>query len=226
MPLFGKAKPKKTLEPELAQVQDSYNQAESTISQPQEVPDMPVAKPTNPFTYVKGEGKENKAEYRLGKASVPAALISRIADKLKGQSEQRQGHIIFGALQKKYFLFLDAIETAKLEYPEAFAMMMEVKPKKAAGTGTRTRTSSTTKTAEAIAKVICKRFKGEDAIKLFRDFMDMAVSSEFEKETIDTIEAFQKNYGTSPTGYTKTTNRSGNPAAIKALAKARNAKKK
>lgn len=174
----------------------------------------------NPFSYTKGVGKENKAEYKIGKATVPAAVVSRIIKAVEGKPETRKGFIIYNKLEKEYSDFLEALDKAELDYVAAFALMQEVKPKKATGQ----RAGKTEKTAEALAKGILKRFKGtpEDIVA---DFQKMTTSHEFVSELLDIIKSYQKNFGTNTTGFTKTSNRKGNPAAIKALAKARAAKK-
>jgi hypothetical protein len=49
---------------------------------------------------------------------------------------------------------------------------------------------------------------------------------EFKTEAIDCISAFEKYFGKTGLDFIKTSNRKGNPAAQKALAKARASKKK
>ncbi len=183
---------------------------------------MPVMKKENLFSYIKGTGKSDKAEYRFGKISIPAAVITRLESEIAGKPEARQNHIIYAALEKKYSAFLDAVEAAEMEYSEALSAMVAIKPKKSVGTGQRA--TQVEKNAETFAKGIAKRFKGtpEEMVMQFQ----VAVATEtFKAEAIDILTSYQKQFGTGPTGYIKTSSRKGNLAAIKALAKARASKK-
>ena len=176
----------------------------------------------NPFSYHTGSGKENKAEYRIGKASVPAAVISRLEKEVAGKPETKKGFIIYGKLEKRYSKFLEALDVAELDYVAALGLMKEVKPKKAAGTGQRT--GKVEKTAEALAKSVCKRFKGTPE-KIVEAFATLVGSSEFQSDLKEIISVYQKDFGTTTLGYTKTSNRKANPAAMKALEKFRKGKK-
>ncbi len=183
---------------------------------------MPVVKNNNLFSYIKGTGKSDKAEYRLGRVSIPAAVITRLEAEVAGKPENKQNHIIYAALEKKYSDFLDAVEAQEMEYSEALAAMVSIKPKKSVATGQRA--SAATKNAEAFVKGIAKRFKGtpEEMVMQFQ----VAVASEgFKAEAIDILSSYLKQYGKGPTGFIKTSGRKGNLAAIKALAKARASKK-
>ena len=79
--------------------------------------------------------------------------------------------------------------------------------------------------AELFSKGICKRFKGTPE-EVVAAFLETVAKPEFKTEVVDCISAFKKNFGESKLGYIKTSNRMGNPAAQKALAKARAGKKK
>jgi hypothetical protein len=182
---------------------------------------MPVVKKANLFSYIKGQGKSDKAEYRFGKVSIPAAVISRLEKEVAGKPENRQNHIIYAALEKKYSPFLDAVEAAEMEYSEALSSMVAVKPVRSQGTGQRA--SKVEKLAELVSKTICKRFTGKP-FEMVDLFIEMVNKPDFRGEAIDCIEAYEKQFGM-VNGKVKTSNRKGNPAAIKALAKARAAKK-
>jgi len=177
--------------------------------------------PTMKIQYVKGTGKENKAEFKLGKASVPASVISRTIKETEGKPENRKAFIIYGKLQKNYGSFLEALDAASLDYVDALNQMKELRPQKAAGTAHGA--GKVQRTAVALAKPICKRFKGTPE-EMIEAFLEAVNSPEFKKETIDIISANQKNFGKSALGFTKTSNRKGNPNAMKALEKVRKQK--
>jgi hypothetical protein len=183
-----------------------------------------MATPTkNPFIYIKGTGKEDKAEYRFGAVTVPAAVITRVMKEVQGMPEKKQGYLFYTKLVGKYSAFIEALDAAKIEYTEALSMLEEVKPPKYVGTGARG--SSVSITAEMMAKGICRRFKGTPE-EMVTQFLKVVTDPEFKKEAVDIIKAYQKNFGISSTGHTKTSNRKGNPAAIKALKLARDKKAK
>ena len=179
----------------------------------------------NTLSYIKGAGKavgDKKAEFKLGQASVPAAVVSRIIKEVKSKPEARKSFIIYNMLEKKYGTFLEALDAAGLDYVEALNQMEGLKPKASGGTGLRA--GKTEKTAEALAKAVCKRFKGTpDA--MVKAFEEMVKKPDFQKELSDIITNYQQRFGTRPAkkgiGYTKTSSRKGNPKAIKALAAAR-----
>jgi hypothetical protein len=87
------------------------------------------------------------------------------------------------------------------------------------------RASKVVRAAELFSKGICKRFKGTPE-EMVESFIELVSNSEFKKEAVDCISAYKKTFGESKLGFTKTSNRQGNPAAQKALAKARAGKKK
>lgn len=200
-------------------------------STPATIPTPQALKPTSKeepsmasITFHPGSGKSEKAAYRLGKAFVPAAVVTRILQETEGKSDQRKTAILGSRLEKKYSDFLEALDKADMTFLAALEQFKSLKPVKASG-GTGQRTGKTEKTAEALSKSICKRFKGTPE-EMIQKFLEVVNGAEFKKELVDILKAYQKNFGTGPTGFTKTSNRKGNPAAIKALAKSRAAKKK
>jgi hypothetical protein len=179
---------------------------------------------SNPFTFIKGSGKQNKASYKLGKALVPAAVITRVSKAVAGLPDHRQALVFYSKLQKEYSTFLDELDKAKIDYLDALKQMVELKPKKPAGTGQRI--TKVEKNAELFSKIICKRFKKDSTEEMVDAFLKSVNSPEFKKEAMDFINIYEKQHGRNTQGFIKTSNRKGNPAAQKALAKARAAKKK
>ena len=180
------------------------------------------------ITYHPGAGRTEKAAYRLDRAFVPASVMTRIIQEAEGKSDQKKLGLIYSKLESKYSDFLEAMDVAGMTYTEALAQVIALKPVKATG-GAGLRAGKTEKAAEALAKAVCKRFRGTpDEIVLA--FEKMVSSEDFKSELTGIITTYQKEFGTKPSkigiGFTKTSNRKGNPKAIKALAAARIAKKK
>lgn len=183
----------------------------------------PIGDEPMSIKFVKGSGgKGDKASYMVGKTVVPTSVITRIEKACEGKSEQRQGFIIYSALEKKYTPVLEAIDNLKLTYQEALKQMVSLKPVKAKGAGVRV--SKLVKTVESIAKGVSKRFKGTPK-EIVASFVALAGEAAFQNELEGILEAYQKQNGLSPTGHIKTSSRKANPTAMKALAEARAAKK-
>ena len=173
--------------------------------------------------FIKGAGKGDRASFVVGKTVVPVSVISRVEKACEGKLEQRQGFIIFAALQSKYAPALEAIDKLGISYPEALKQMVALKPVKAAGKSSRA--PKLAKTGEAIAKGVVKRFKGSPK-EIVASFVALAGDSAFQNELVGILESYQKQNGLSPTGHIKSSNRKANPKAMKALKAARDAKKK
>jgi hypothetical protein len=223
MALFSRSKPepKKALDAPKMSAQATPNQSAGDHPANPTGDNMPVVKKADLFSYHTGVGKENKAAYKIGKVEIPAAVISRLIKEVEGKPENRQNHIIYAALEKKYSKFLDAVEAAEMDYSEALSAMVAIKPKKAVSTSGRA--SKVEKAAELFSKVICRRFKGTPE-EMVSGFLETVNKPEFKAEAMDCIKSYIKSFG-QVDGKVKTSNRKGNPAAIKALAKARAAKK-
>jgi len=170
------------------------------------------------ITYHPGSGRSKKAEYRIGKLSIPASAITRVINGIGSKTGAALDRAFYQGLVK-YENVLEALEAAKIQPADAVKVFHSLKPVKANETGERS--SKAKKTAEIFAKSIVKRFKGEDPSKLVEDFLAMANDDEIKKEMVEIIKEYKANFNVSPTGHIKTSNRKANPNALKALAAAR-----
>lgn len=175
--------------------------------------------------FVKGTGKTNKAAYLVGVEKVPAAVVTRLMTALSDLSGSKLDRAFYQGLEK-YPKVLDALDAYGLSPAVAVGsfkrLQEENQPvKSVAGQ----RPSKVVRAAELFSKGICKRFKGSP-IEMVDGFLELVSKPEFKSEAVDCISAFKKNFGESKLGFIKTSNRKGNPAAQKALAKARAGKKK
>jgi len=174
------------------------------------------------ITYHSGSGRSKKAEYRIGKLSVPASAITRVINGIGSKTGAALDRAFYQGLVK-YENVLEALEAAKIQPADAVKVFQSLKPVKSVGT--EGRVTKVKRTAEIFAKSIVKRFKGDDPSKLVEDFIAMANNDEFRKEVVEIIKSYKMNFNVSPTGHIKTSNRKANPNALKALAATR-AKKK
>lgn len=174
------------------------------------------------ITYHSGSGRSKKAEYRIGKLSIPASAITRVINGIGSKTGAALDRAFYQGLVK-YESVLETLEAAKIQPAEAVKVFQSLKPVKSAGT--EGRVTKVKKTADVFAKAIVKRFRGEDPSKLVEEFLAMANNDEFKKEVAEIINKYKADFNVSPTGHIKTSNRKANPKAMKALAAAR-AKKK
>ena len=180
---------------------------------------------TSIIRYVPGSGRSNKAVFLVGSETLPMVVVTRLLNGLNGFSGAKLDRAFYQGLSK-YPKVLDVLDSCHMT-PEAAIesfkkLQEENRPKKAAR---GTRPSKIQKTAEVFAKGICRRFKGTPE-EMVTSFLEIVAKPEFKKETIDVISAYEKNFGKTNLGHIKTSVRKGNPAAQKALAMHRKARKK
>jgi len=175
--------------------------------------------------FVKGAGKASRAAYLVGTEKVPAAVITRLMTGLSDLSGSKLDRAFYQGLAK-YPKVLDALDAYGISTATAVGsfkkLQEENQPVKNIG---GQRASKVVRAAELFSKGICKRFKGTPE-EMVEGFLELVSKPEFKSEVVDCISAFKKNFGESKLGFVKTSNRQGNPAAQKALAKARAGKKK
>jgi len=156
---------------------------------------------------------------------VPAAVVTRLLTALKDLSGAKLDRSFYQALDK-YTPVLDALDAYGLTPAVAVASFRKLQEEnQVVKTPASQKPSKVARAAELFSKGICKRFKGTPE-EMVDAFLDLVSKPEFKSEAVDCISAFKKNFGESKLGFTKTSNRQGNPAAQKALAKARAGKKK
>jgi len=179
----------------------------------------------DPIIFVKGTSKANKAAYLVGTEKVPAAVVTRLLTAVQGLSGSKLDRNFYQGLEK-YQKVLDSLDAYGLTPSVAVGSFQKLQEEnKVVRIPASQRPSKVAKVAELFSKGICKRFKGAPE-EMVEAFLELVAKPEFKSEAVDCIAAFKKNFGESKLGFTKTSNRQGNPAAQKALAKARAGKKK
>jgi hypothetical protein len=178
-----------------------------------------------PIIFVKGTSKVNKAAFLVGTEKVPAAVVTRLLNTLQNLTGPKMDRAFYQGLAK-YPAVLDALDTYGLSPAVAVSSFKKLQEEnRPAPTPASQKATKVARAAELFSKGICKRFKGEPE-EMVAAFLELVSKPEFKSEAIDCISAFKKNFGESKLGFIKTSNRQGNPAAQKALAKARAGKKK
>jgi len=176
-----------------------------------------------PIIFVKGTSKTNKAAYLVGTEKVPAAVITRLLTATKELSGAKLDRVFYQGLDK-YPAVLDSLDTYNLSPVLAVGSFQKLQEENQVKPASQ-KPSKAAKAAELFSKGICKKFKGTPE-EIVDAFLELVTKPEFKVEAVDCISAFKKNFGESALGFIKTSNRKGNPAAQKALAKSRAEKKK
>jgi hypothetical protein len=146
----------------------------------------------NPIKYLKGAGKQLKAQFQLGNVSVPAAAFARIEKDAEGKTETALARIFITGLGKKYQNFLEAVEEKGLSYQEAFQFMKAARPTaEPAGEKGRSRTK---KEAMAIARALCRKYAGKSPEDMVESFMETVKAESFRSEVIQHIKALENQF--------------------------------
>ena len=175
----------------------------------------------NPIKYLKGAGKQVKAQFQLGNVSVPAAAFARIEKDAEGKTETALGRIFITGLGKKYQNFLEAVEEKGLSYPEAFLFMKAARPAaEPAGDKGRSRTK---KEAMAIARALCRKYAGKTPEEMVEAFMETVKADAFRAEIVLHIKALEGQFQRNEQGKIRV--RSTRPGMADQARKAQAAKK-
>lgn len=170
------------------------------------------------ITYHPGKGVKDKAEYRLGKSSVPKSVITRLLKTIEGKTGVALDRVFYQGMAR-YGAFLEAMEANNLTPEIAVKEFIALKPRKAG----KLRID---REAEGVARILAKKYANISPKEMLEKFVVTVNRQEFKDEVVDILKGFEKTYKRSATGRIKTSNRMGNSKAIKALAAFRGKKVK
>ncbi len=146
----------------------------------------------NPIKFIKGTGKNVKAQFQLGNISVPASAFTRIENEAKDKSETAISRIFITGLGKKYQNFLELLEEKGISCQEAFQYMKNARPVKITSGGT-TR-SRTKREAQAIARALCRKYLSKTPQDMVTAFIETVKSEEFVAEIVAHIHSYEEKY--------------------------------
>jgi hypothetical protein len=170
------------------------------------------------ITYHPGKGVKDKAEYRLGKSSVPKSVITRLLKAIAGKTGVALDRVFYQGMAR-YAAFLEAMEANNITPENAVKEFTALKP----GKSGKLRIE---REAEGVAKVLAKKYSNLSPKEMVEKFVATANRQEFKDEVVDILKGYEKTYKRNAFGRIKTSNRMGNSKAIKALAAFRNKKVK
>ena len=170
------------------------------------------------ITYHPGKGVKDKAEYRLGKSSVPKSVITRLLKAVEGKTGVALDRLFYQGMAR-YGAFLEAMEANNITPENAVKEFIDLRPRKAGKLRIE-------REAEGVAKILAKKYAHLSPKEMVEKFVATANRQEFKEEVIDILKGFEKTYKRNAFGRIKTSNRMGNSKAMKALAEFRSKKGK
>jgi len=154
--------------------------------------------PSEVIQFVKGTNGGIRAYFKCGTATVPAILITRLANDLRNESQKLREREFTTKLNiprpKKvsYSTFLNALDDADISYIEAFNYMATKLPVKKA------KAEKTDKIVPTIAKLLKDKKSKSTAEERFDIFSQLVANKDFREKTITSIKALEANLTATP----------------------------
>lgn len=161
------------------------------------------------ITYHPGTGVKDKAEYRLGKAKLPMAVVTRLLKAVKGKTGAALDRTFYQGLIK-YEDFLEAMEAGNITPEGAVKLFISLRPIKAGKLRIE-------REAEGVAKILARKYANLSPDAMVDKFITTVNKSEFKDEVVGLLKGYEKKFKRNTFGRIKTSNRLGNVKAIKAL---------
>ena len=102
------------------------------------------------ITYHPGKGVKDKAEYRLGKGSVPKSVITRLLKAVEGKTGVALDRVFYQGMAR-YGAFLESMEANNITPELAMKEFLGLLPKKAGKLRIE-------REAEGVAKILAKKY--------------------------------------------------------------------
>jgi hypothetical protein len=142
--------------------------------------------------YQPGTDKSNRAAFVCGKASIPAAMISRVLKAIEGKSDSVRTRTFIAKLAPKHGDFFDAMEKAGISDQEAIKQLTELAPVKEKAA------PRITKEASAVAKMLCRKYAKKTPDEMFSAFTETMSRPEFKVLVIELVSEFEKKFRRNP----------------------------
>jgi len=140
------------------------------------------------FSFVKGSGRSQKAQIKIGNVVVPSSVITRLLGKMKGQPEKTQERLFIAGLTGTYEALLDEIERAGMTPLQAIEALTAIKSVGIRGTGVR----KFKREAEAVAKVLCRKYAGKQPVEMVDAFLKTVSDPSFKGEVVSILSELEK----------------------------------
>lgn len=144
--------------------------------------------------YQIGTGKGNRAAFVCGKASVPAAMVSRVLKAIEGKSDSARIRTFIAKLAPKHGDFFEAMERAGITEQDAITQMAALAPVKEKAA------PRITKEATAVAKMLCRKYANKTPDEMFAAFAETVGRPEFKALVVELVGESEKKFGRNPMG--------------------------
>lgn len=142
--------------------------------------------------YQKGTDKKNRAVFVCGKATVPAAMVSRVLNTIEGMSESMKNRTFIAKLMPKHGDFFEAMEKAGISEQKAIEVMASLAPAKEKAT------PRLSKEAAAVAKMLCRKYAKMTPDAMFAAFAETMNRPEFKVLVIELVSEFEEKFRRNP----------------------------
>lgn len=140
------------------------------------------------FTFVKGSGRTQKAQIKIGNVVVPSSVITRLLGKLKGQPEKTQERLFIAGLTGSYDAVLDEIDRSGMTPAQAIEALSAIRATGGRAAGTR----KFKREADAVAKVLCRKYSGKKPAEMVDAFLKTVADPGFKGEVVTILEELEK----------------------------------
>jgi len=144
--------------------------------------------------YQPGTDKTNRAAFICGKASIPAAMISRVLKAIEGKSDSAKVRTFISKLAPKHSDFFDALEKAGISDLDAISKLIELAPKK------KEAAPRIAKEASAVVKMLCRKYAKKSPDEMFTAFSETMSRPEFKALVIELVGESEKKFGRNAQG--------------------------
>ena len=139
------------------------------------------------FTFVKGAGRTQKAQIKIGNVVVPSSVITRLLGRLKGQPEKTQERLFIASLTGSYDALLDEIDRAGMTPAQAIEALSAIRATGGRAAGTR----KFKREADAVAKVLCRKYAGKKPGEMVDAFLKTVSEPGFKGEVVAILEELE-----------------------------------
>lgn len=139
------------------------------------------------FTFVKGMGRTQKAQIKIGNVVVPSSVVTRLLGRLKGQPEKTQERLFIAALTGTYDALLDEIDRAGMTPLQAIEALNNLRATSARSGGRRFK-----READAVAKVLCRKYAHKKPAEMVDAFLKTVADPAFRLEVVSVLEDLEK----------------------------------
>jgi len=172
------------------------------------------------FEFIRGERGSRTTLFKIGNATVPAVLVTRLLKRLENETPRAQERLFIAALAKNYEAVLDELQREEVSIPDAIQALRQFSVKK------RPAGLRAVSMANRLAPTVAKAFSGATAKDVVNAFMARVQSPGFADLLVSEVKALEAKNGRNSVGRIRVRSpRPGGNAQAAQMRKARSSKK-